>query len=211
MADDAGLTSAFNQRYSVTARKIMRLISNDSRIKITEIAKILNISRRTAALKLSAMEKELKLHYTLEFDEEKLGLNRPHLIAVKMGTKPDYAKISEILSRSYIPQLVASINGTYDLLIYANALSGMEYAHWEKSVRSLLAQYKTEWSSTEVVHRQLGFFPLRNEIIERAKIKEKYKKILMILNNNSRISFHELAKELHMNMSTLPYTISTNS
>ncbi|MDE1871384.1 MAG: winged helix-turn-helix transcriptional regulator [Candidatus Micrarchaeota archaeon] len=206
--DGGGIRSEFNDRYSVTARKMVRIVSANSRAKITEIANMLKISRRTAALKLSGMEKELKIHYILELNEEKLGLNRPHLILVKFKAKPDYAKVAALLNKSHIPQVAASVKGTYDMLIYANALSGTEYAHWDKKMQTLLAPYKVEWHSSEVVHRQLGFFPLRNEIIEKANIKEKYKKILRILNSNSRISFQELAKELDMNVNTAVYNFN---
>jgi DNA-binding Lrp family transcriptional regulator len=202
------LKSEFNEKYSITARKVLRKVSNDSRAKITKIAVDLDVSRRTAMLKLEAMEKELKLHYILEFDEEKLGLNRPHLILAKFGEKPDWEKIKEMLNKSHIPQLAASVSGTYDMIIYANALSGMEYAHWDKSMQTLLSPYKVEWHSSEVVHRQLGFFPLRNELIEKTNIKAKYKKILSILNNNSRISFQELAKTLSMNVNTAVYNFN---
>jgi DNA-binding Lrp family transcriptional regulator len=208
MAEYDDQRSAFSDRYSVTARKIMRQLSENSRIKVTEMADKLKLSRRTVALKLAGMEKELKLHYTLEFDEEKLGFNRPHLVLAKFGEKPDYAKISQLLAKSYIPQVAVSIAGTYDLLIYANALSGIEYARWDKSMQTLLAPYKVEWHSSEVVHRQLGFFPLRDELLEKAKVKEKYKRMLTILNNNSRISFQQLAKELKMNVNTVVYNFN---
>ncbi len=206
--DEEELKSEFNERYSITARKVLRIISNDSRVKITEIANVLDVSRRTAALKLTSMEKELRLSYTLEFDEERLGLNRPHLIMVKFGSKPDFARIKELLSRSYIPQLAVVVSGTYDMFIYANAMGGTEYVKWDKGMQQLMAAYNGEWHSSEVAHRQLGFFPLRNELIENTKIKEKYKKMLYILNNNSRISFQELAKALGMNVNTAVYNFN---
>ena len=206
--DREDFKSAFNDKYSITARKVLRMISSNSRVKITEMATYLDMSRRTVALKLAAIEKELKLHYILDFDEEKLGLTRPHLILVKFKGKPDYEKIKEILSRSYIPQLAVTISGTYDLLIYANAFSGREYAHWDKSMQILLSPYSAEWHTSEVVHSQLGFFPIRNEAIDRVNIKEKYKKILKILNENSKISFQGLAKALNMNVNTAVYNFN---
>ncbi len=202
------LRSSFNERYSVTARRVLRAISNNSRAKITDIAEALGISRRTAALKLAALEKELNIHYILELNEESLGLNRPHLILAKFNGQPDYHKIKDLLLNSHIPQVAASVNGNYDMLIYANALSGMEYAHWDKKMQTLLSEYKVEWHSSEVVHRQLGFFPLRNEIIQKTAIKEKYKRILMLLNENSRMSFQQLAKSLDMNVNTAVYNFN---
>jgi len=200
--------SKFNAKYSHAARKIVGLLSEDSRIKLTEMAKKLEVSRRTATIKLDAIEKDLNLQYMLELDEQKLGLNRPHLILARFNRKPDYSKVKSILNRSHIPQVAVSIKGTYDMMIYANALSGIEYAHWDKSTQTLLAPYNVEWHSSEVAHMQLGFFPLRNELLERVNIKPKYKRIISILNSNSRISFHDLAKELNINVNTTVYNFN---
>jgi DNA-binding Lrp family transcriptional regulator len=208
MADNGDFKSEFNSRYSTLLKRILRILSNNSRTKISDIAKRSSVSRRTATLKLNAIEKELKISYTLELNEERLGLSRPHLILVKFNAKPDYRKISELLKQSYIPQFAASVKGTYDMIIYADAMSGKDYAYWDKSMRTLLADYKVEWYSSEVVHRQLGFFPLRNEAIEKLNIKEKYKKMLMILNSNSKIRFQELAKQMNMNVNTAAYNFN---
>jgi DNA-binding Lrp family transcriptional regulator len=209
MNDVSEITSGFNERHSILVKRLLRVLSNNSRAKINEIAESTGVSRRTISLKLNAMEREFKINYTLEFNEEKLGLARPHIILVKFGSKPDYGKIGELLKESPIPQMAASINGSFDLLIYANAFSGQDYAHWDKRMQSILSDYKVEWYASEIVHRQLGFFPLRNEIIERAPIKERYKKMLTILNSNSRIRFQDLAKELGMNVNTASYNFNS--
>jgi DNA-binding Lrp family transcriptional regulator len=208
MEKESEFASEFNLKYSPMAKKVLRLISNDSRAKLTDIAKALNISRRTASLKLENLEKELKIHYTIEFNEEKLGLRRQHLVIAKFKNKPSYNKIAELLKKSYIPQMAASIEGTYDLLIYANALSGTEYAHWDRKMQMLLSEYGVEWQTSEVVHRQLGFFPIRNEAIMRADIKDRYKKMLILLNENSRISFQEMSKSMKMNVNTIVYNFN---
>ena len=208
MKEGYELRSQFNSRYSILVRRIIRMLSDNSRIKISEMAKNVGLSRRTIAIRLGAIEKEFGLSYTLDLNEEKLGLLRPHLILVKFNAKPDYNRIRELLKQSHIPQVAATIKGTYDLFIYANALSGREYAHWDKSMQTMLADYKVEWHASEVVHRQLGFFPLRNEIIGKTGLKEKYKKMLMLLNGNSRIRFQGLAKELKMNVNTVAYNFN---
>lgn len=200
--------SEFNSKYSILVRKIIRMLSNNSRMKISEIAKTAGLSRRTITLKLNAIEKEFNIHYTLELNEERLGLLRPHLILVKFNSKPDYYRITELLKQSHIPQMAASVKGNYDMIIYANALSGKEYAYWDKNMQTLLADYKVEWHASEVVHKQLGFLPLRNEIIEKTQIKQKYKKMLMMMNSNSRIRFHDIAKGLKMNVNTVAYNFN---
>jgi DNA-binding Lrp family transcriptional regulator len=91
------------------------------------------------------------------------------------------------------------------MLIYANTSSRREYVHWDKSTQIRLAGYNIAWYPSEVAHRQLGFFPLRNETIERMEIQPKYKEMLKLLNMNSRASFQELSKKLGMHFNTLAY------
>lgn len=201
-------SSEFNERYSLVLRRILNILSEDSRAKISDIADQLHLSRRTISLKLAAIEKELGISYILELNEEKLGLNRPHLILARFDSKPDYARIKELLKQSHVPQLAVSVKGTYDMLIYANALSGREYAQWDKTMQTKLSDYKVEWYASEVVHRQLGFFPLRNAILERINIQDKYKKMLIALNGNARMRFQELAKKLEMNVNTAAYNFN---
>jgi DNA-binding Lrp family transcriptional regulator len=197
--------SQFNERYSLFARKIIRVLSEDSRLSVTEISKMLNISRATAKKKLDSITKELGVRYALELDERKLGLVSPHLITIKFNKKPNYDKIRELLMKSYIPQTAVVTEGAYDMIIYANALSSSEYAHWDKSMRILLEEYGATWLPSEVVHRQLGFFPLRSEVIAKSPINEKYKPLLKALNGDSRLSIQQLSKALDMHFSTVKY------
>ncbi|MEM0147379.1 MAG: Lrp/AsnC family transcriptional regulator, partial [Candidatus Micrarchaeaceae archaeon] len=67
------------------------------------------------------------------------------------------------------------------------------------------AKYGVVWQSSSVVHRQLGFFPLRNELIDRLSINEKYKALIKLLNDNSRMSFQALSQALGMHFNTVTY------
>jgi DNA-binding Lrp family transcriptional regulator len=205
MSGEYDITSKFNREYSLVSRKIMRLISEDSRITVAEIAKKVGLSRPTVKLKLSAMQKELGITYTLELDERALGFTSPHLIAVKFKRKPDYDKITALLLKSYIPQVAFSTSGSYDLVIYANAFSTSDYAHWDKSMSILLGEYGAEWQPSEVVHRQLGFFPIRSNVLDRARIDDKYKEMLKLLNENAKLSFQQLSKALNIHFNTVKY------
>jgi DNA-binding Lrp family transcriptional regulator len=137
-------TSEFNQRYSLVSRKMLRALSVDARISVSDLAKQVQLSRKTIKERLLKLEQELGLRYTVEFNETALGLTSPHLIAVKFSSKPDYDRIAKTLGRSYIPQLAAKTKGKFDLLIYATAISGSEYAHWDRSMRIFLGDYEVE-------------------------------------------------------------------
>ena len=197
--------SRFNGRYSLVARKIMRMLSENSRMSNTEIAEKLGVTRQAVAKRLARLEKEFGICYTLELHEEVLGLVHPHLIMVKFGEKPDYEHIRKLLMRSHIPQFAATMKGGHDMLIYANSVSRSGYAHWDKGMQQLLAKYKVSWHVSEIAHKQLGFFPIRNETLDRVKIDDNYKRIIRFLNQDSRASFREMAKRLGMRFHVLLY------
>ena len=197
--------SAFNKRYNLLTRKIVRLLSENSRISVSEIAKRLLVSRPTVQDRISRLEKEFGMRYTIELNERLLGLNSPHLIEIRFKKKPDFEKIRVFLSQSYIPQVAFSTDGDYDMVIYANAFSTEEYVHWNMAMMVMLSEYEVMWHPSEVAHRHLGFFPLRNEAIEKADIDENSKKLLMHLNNNSRLNFQQLSKAMGMHFNTVKY------
>jgi Lrp/AsnC family leucine-responsive transcriptional regulator len=203
--NDYEVISKFNKKYNLVTRKIVRLLSENSRLSVAEISKRLNVSRPTVKDRITRLEKEFGVKYTIEIDERAIGLNSPHIIAIKFKKKPNYEKIKTILTSSYIPQVAFSVSGDYDLVIYANALSGSAYAHWDKAMRILLGEYGATWEPSEVIHRQLGFFPLRNEAINKTNLDETSKALLTFLNNNARLSFQQLSKMLKMHFNTVKY------
>ncbi len=205
MFDEYKIESRFNRERSVISRKIVRLLSENSRVTVAEIANRVSLSRPTVKSRLLALEKELGMTYTLELDERALGFSSPHLISVKFKKKPDYTKIREIMLKSYIPQVAFTTTGSYDLVIYANAFSTRDYAHWDKSMSILLGEYGAQWQPSEVVHKQLGFFPIRTDVLERSRIDDKHKQILKLLNENSRLSFQQISKTLNIHFNTVKY------
>ncbi len=205
MSYEFEVESKFNKKYNLLTRRIVRLLSEDARISVAEIAKKLNISRPTVKDRISRLEKELGMRYTIEIDEQILGLTNPHLIEVKFKKKPSPEKIKEILSDSYIPQVAFSVDGDYDMAIYANAYSGGEYVHWNMAMLVLFSEYGVTWHPSEMAHRHLGFFPLRNEAIDQSDLDENSKKLLICLNDNARLSFQQLSKMLGMHFNTVKY------
>lgn len=197
--------SRFNQRYSTVTKKIVRMLSEDSRITGTEIAGKLGVTRQAVAKRLKKLENEFGIRYTLELNEETLGLVHPHIIIVKFDEKPDYDYVKTLLLRSYIPQFAAITKKGYEMIIYANCTSRSSYAHWDKGTQALLADYKASWYSSEIAHKQLGFFPIRNETLGMVKVDDKYKSIIKLLNTNSRSSFREMADKLDMPFHVLVY------
>ncbi len=203
--EDYDFHSAFNERWSPLLKRIVRLLSEDARMSVTGMAKRLGVSRKTVEKMLKKAEKELGIRYTIEFNEVALGLANQHLILVKFTEKPDYGKVASILEESHIPQVAVRIDGTYDLFIYANAEDQNEYVYWDKTTQVLFSEYKAFWQPSDLAFRHLGFFPLRNALIEKVDIPKTYKDIMLLLNENSRMSFADMAKRLGMKSNTLAY------
>lgn len=198
-------TSRYNQRYNTVSKRILRMLSEDSRASLTSMSKELNVSRRSIATRIKRLEGELDINYVPELNEDALGFSNQHLIAVKFEDKPDFDEIGKLLSASRVPQMVAQVRGTFDMLIYANAPSRQEYVRWDKGTQVALADYNVMWHPSEIAHRQLGFFPIRNKLIEAANLKPKYKNLLLHLNRNARASFQEISKETDMHFNTVSY------
>lgn len=207
--EDFDIESKFNKKYGVITRKILRMLSDDSRISITKMAKKLNLSRRTVTLRLKKIEGAFNVNYTLDLDEAKLGFENPHLILVKFLKKADHRAIKEAICDSYIVQFAATVKGSYDLIVYASAHSALEYMNWDRGLRSkFLSKYRAYWDPSEVSFKRFGYFPMRNEAIDKSNIPTKYKEMLKILNKNSRISFNELSDLLKMNYKTTVYNFN---
>lgn len=206
MADpEYEFASQFNERYSLVSRKIVRKLSENSRAKISELGNQIGISRQAVSKRLDRLEKELGIRYVLDLNEDKLGLTSPHLIVANFKNRPDDDTLKGIFQRSAIPQAVVSTKGDYDLIIYANAASRNEYVHWDMNMQIALAKYGLAWRSSEVTHRQLGFFPLRNEILDRLNIPVKYKEMLKLLNTNSNVSFKDMSTALGIHFNSIEY------
>lgn len=202
---DPDFKSAFNDRYNLVSRKLLRAVAENSRSSISDLAKQLNLSRKTTKERLVNLEKELGIRYTIELNEDKLGIINPHLVLVKFRKKPTEEALAKLFEGSRVPQMVATVKGTYDLLVYANASSRQEYVHWDKGMQILLSEYGTLWQPSEVAHRQLGFYPMRNELVENLDIPQKYKVLIKLLNNNSRATFQEMSKQTGMHFNTVAY------
>ena len=204
---DYEISSNFNEKYSIVTRKIIHALSTDGRISVSDIAQASGVSRRTVKSKIERLEKELGLHYTAEFDEKRLGLTNPHLVMVKFLKKPQPEKLTEALRKSYVPQFAAMTKGDFDMIISTNSFASRDYAHWDKGMQILLSEYGVSWHTSEIVHSQLGFYPIRDEVIDRLNVKERHKSILKALNGNGRIQLNKLAKALGTNASTVAYSL----
>jgi DNA-binding Lrp family transcriptional regulator len=199
--------SEFNARYSPLTNRIMRMLCENSRSGITDIAGALSIHRKETERRLRTIEKEFGLKYTLELNQSRIGLRSPHIIGIKLGRGTGIKAVMDELSRYYIPQIVCSTRGKYDLLVYANAYSKSEYASWDRAMRRALTKRgELRWDTSEVTFKRFGFFPLTSRTITHSRLPGRYKDMLVLLNDNSRIPLTEMAKRMRINYKTLLYS-----
>jgi DNA-binding Lrp family transcriptional regulator len=198
--------SAFNDNYTIPTRRIVRMLSENSRTSLTQISSALELSRRNVKERIDKIETALGIHYTLELNEELLGASVPHIAVLEFEKKPDYDYLAKLLKKSYIPQLAFSVKGKNLVYIYAVSASRKDYVYWDNTMSVLLSDYGVDWYSSEIIHKQMGFVPLRTELIEKLNIDIRIKELLKLLNENSRASIQELSRSIGKHFNTVTYT-----
>lgn len=188
-----------DMQVSTLSRKILRALSDNSRITLTTLSEKLGASRYMVKERLVALEKEFALHYTIEPDYAKLGFTTPHVIRIKLEKKPKSSEIKELealFSKSRAAQFVALTEGNFDMLIFALAKTSTEYIRWETSLDLILSKYGVAARMSEVNTMHLGFIPIDSATIEASSIEPIFKTLLIALNQNSRASLRELSRKL---------------
>lgn len=194
--------------HSAYTGRLIRELSMNSRASISDLSAALGVSRPNVQRRLAAAEKHFNLRYLLELDPRAIGLTEPHLIVMKFRRRPAYGRIIELLSRSHVTQLVALTSGQYDMIVYANAFSKEEYYAWNATMRNkLILPYRTRWEESEISYQRLGFLPVRNEAIARSPLKEKDRKILLLLNSNSRMPLDAISRATGIGYKSVSYHI----
>ncbi len=198
--------------YSKTERIILSVLSADSRASITELAKTAKCSRVTVVKALNRLEKRLDIRYTLEIDESKLGGSERHIVVVKFGNKkPSEEFLTSFFKNDEYAQDVYALEGAFDLFIYARAGNPAKYIQWETYIASELAEYRPVIKPSEFVVAHIGFWPLNdsfvNDISSAIKLDKKDRQILVLLNQNSRMSIHEMAKKTGIEKGTVRYRL----
>ncbi len=192
---------------SSPSRKILRELCTDSRTTVTKLAKKYGIPRNSVKGRITALEKELGLHYTLELDYERLHFTTLHILRIKFSKKPKSKELKPIFTRSKIVQLAITTKGDFDMVVVALARDSKEYFKWEFGLWIALSKYGLESHSSEVIVSHLGFVPINDDSINECKIDDNYKKIILCLNSNSRMTMRELSKKIGLSEGLTKYYI----
>ncbi|MCW6160245.1 MAG: winged helix-turn-helix transcriptional regulator [Candidatus Micrarchaeales archaeon] len=197
--------------YSKTERIILGALSANSRLSVTELAKEAKCSRVTAIKNLKRLEERLNIRYTLEIDESKLAGCEKHILAIKFMKKPPLAVLKKLFKDDEYAEEVFLLDGSYDLFIFAWAGDSLSYIKWETYMASELSEFRPIIKSSELILDRFGFWPLNDsfvdELHESIKLDKTDKKILALLNGNSRMPISEIAEKAGVNKGTARYRL----
>jgi DNA-binding Lrp family transcriptional regulator len=199
--------------YSYVKKALLRELSEDSRSSVTRLAKRLKISRNTVISNIKWLEKELGMSYTLEFDMPKMGLANPQISFFKFGTKPTTGEVRNAFEggKDFITFL-ATLEGDSDAVLQTVSDSSSEYMYWAVGIYLKLAKFKPTIQSSIVRGSIIGFMPLPTDLLRKLDLGKVAldpldRKILALLNDDSRMTYKDIADELGEEVTTIRYRI----
>jgi DNA-binding Lrp family transcriptional regulator len=181
---------------SILSREILRELCTNSRVTITELADKYKVSRHAVKERITALEREFGILYTIEPNYIKFGFSALHVVRLKFSKMPKPAEAAQILSNSRIAQFAAITKGDFNMIVFAVAKNSVEYSQWEAALDLSFGKYGISVAQSEVNAPHLGFVPIDETAIEASSIDPIYKKMISVLNKNSRISIRDLSKQM---------------
>ena len=174
---------------------LIRELYVNSRISSLKLAKKYRVPYHIVNNLIKEMEQKYQICYTLSLNTQKLGLSSCKVVTVKFSNRPTTEELKKELSDDIFVQHAYLGKGDFDLIIYFVGLSELDFVVWEWTLRANWSKYKPEFKSSTISDFIIGYLPLSNKLISKFNsIKKDEKKILMLLNENSRIKKKDIAK-----------------
>jgi DNA-binding Lrp family transcriptional regulator len=175
--------------------QLLQALYKDSRTPLKPFGEKHKLSYHRVATALAELEKSYNLAYTLEIDYRKLGFSEGTIVSAKFENMPDVELLKERLKKDIFVQNGYLANGDFNLLLVLVGLSPLEVGAWQFKFRMDFAEYKPKVTLSTAYAPFIGFFPIRNEIIEKCEVLNPVeRRVLALLNSNSRIRIEELIK-----------------
>jgi DNA-binding Lrp family transcriptional regulator len=188
-------------------RMLMRLYE-DSRASLRELGRDFGISHHVINSTLRKLEERYGLAYTLDLDETKLGFTKGRIITINFGNKPGVDFIKGRLEKDSFVQNAYFAEGDFDLFMHVVGLTAQDFQVWQWKFRSELSEYKPLLRFATANNNVFGFLPLRNELIrESVMLSATEKRILALLNENSRMKLKDLASRTRSSPNRVLYVI----
>lgn len=183
---------------SPLSRRLLRELCMGSRESIENLSKRLGVSRYIITQHMKVLENMLGLRYTVELNFDEMGFKTLRVIRIDFQKRPNPNDLEKIFERSKIVLFAATTNGNFGMIIFAATKTAREYTQWETSLSLSLAAYGAHIRSSDIAHMQLGFIPVTKEFIMESDVDDVYKRLLIQLNENARMSVKELSSRIGM-------------
>lgn len=188
--------------------ELLKELYKDSRVSLKTVARKHHLTFHRVAHALKDIESKYGLTYTLWLNERLLGFSEGRIITIKFGEPPPIDVLKSRLAKDIFVQNAYLASGDFDLLMHVVGLNNEEFQIWQFKVRKEFSRYKPTFKFSTLNSFAVGFLPLRNElIVESIVLSSLEKKILTLLNSNSRIRLKELVKATKSSQMRVIYTI----
>jgi DNA-binding Lrp family transcriptional regulator len=204
------------KEYSYTKRALLRELSENSRSSVTQLAKKLKCSRNTIISNIKWLEKEFGIRYIVQLDKEAIGLIQNQMLTIRFDKKPKPLDIEDIFKNDHFVQLILETEGDFDLIMVRKVPAtsvdggGEKYVHWGIKTLIQLLPYGPKIDPTMPVLTHIGYTPLLTDTIDKLDLTkfgmdELDKRIIMALNENSRLNYRAISKKLGVDVGTVRY------
>ena len=197
--------------FSYRESAILRALSEDSKTSIRELTDLAHCSRITATKELKKLKSAYDIRFSVEVDEDALGLVQRHLLIVRLDKKPKLKELVEIFKDDPYTDNIYLCKGSFDLIIHAVTSDPMSYIVWESLLPGKLGDYGVNIYPSELMHTNFGYFPIAKATISKfAKgIDDTDRSLLMLLAEDSSASMSGLSRALKIRRNTLYYRLFT--
>ncbi|MGC8670094.1 MAG: winged helix-turn-helix transcriptional regulator [Candidatus Micrarchaeia archaeon] len=197
----------FDKRYKL----MLRLLSENSRATVTELAKNIGTSRVTVVKLLKKLSEDYGLHYTIEVDDDKLGFTQRHLVMLKFDRKPTPDELKKAFEKDRFVSNAYLCNGDFDVIVHTRASNAMDYIMWESQLPSKFENSNITIRPSAIMVPNYGYFPIGAEELKSVatEIDTNERAMLKTLSSNSRARLIELARDTKARESTVNYRLST--
>lgn len=175
--------------------KLIQELYENSRISSLKLAKKYKVPYHVVTNSIKEMEQKYNIYYTLYLNTQKLGFKTSKIVTVKFSNMPKIEEIKKELSDDIFVQHAYLGKGDFDLIVYFVGFFEHDYVVWEWTLRAKWGKYKPDFKASTISSFVIGNIPLSNKLLAKSNtIKNDEKKILMLLNKNSRIKKKDIAK-----------------
>lgn len=193
--------------FSARERIILRELSKDSRASLSSMSKLVGCSYVTVGKIIDKLRERLDIRFVLELDPTKLGFLQRHLLMIKFSGTPPEGWLKQVFNREKNVHAAYLTEGQFDVIAFVAESDPIRYAVWENLLKQELSEYRAVLSSSDLPYFSFGYMAVDNNFIEEIKmpLKKNEKMLLQYLNENSRISYSELARRLKLTEPTVRY------